>query len=137
MSQEFDSQNMSRILDKKKDERQKKRWNSALYISSIISKASTPEILQGILFVILYQFRQEKPVDFGILLEFFKNSAAVCFSDKVPTKKVDEYVPDKDSHYCPLFYVFGIFQTCFRRIICLQITLENEFCYRLLLWQNS
>ena len=63
---------------------------------------------------VLKEFRLKKSDGIRIHLELFKNSAAVCFSGKIPTGEVESYlVPNKESAICaPYFFhfLFGMFQ---------------------------
>jgi hypothetical protein len=43
----------------------------------------------GILLGFLDEFRLESSNGVGVVSEFFKNSDAVCFSDKIPTEEVE------------------------------------------------
>ena len=62
---------------------------------------------------ILKEFRLEKSDGIGIHLELFKNSAAVCFSGKIRTGKVETYIQRK-CHLHSLFFIFFIFYlVCF------------------------
>jgi hypothetical protein len=51
-----------------------------------------------------------KPDGFGILSEFFKNSADVFFSVKIPTGKKNEDQKVQSAAYIIFHSIFGIFQ---------------------------
>ena len=65
--------------------------------------------------------RPDKPGDYGKTLEFFKNSAFVCFSHEIPTGEVEE----NQIKYFPRSY-FGYFQL-----------FRSEFCKKSRRQQNS